>query len=278
MKNIIWILILLALLGGVYYLGTQREKFSVNNAESRAALERILGRQVIEKEILAILNEKWQDIQAKFPVRPLDPGTTTWRKPYDVRFIGNDTLEVSFKDYEDNINYAFLLYENGQFQTLEVFPVPEYYSSAEHQKLVDKYGDKNFIPSGYSDPYTYIYRKNYGFEIELPREFIPAERDAEGVEGLVISMPQDIELLYATNPSTWEKYNIPSFTYIKDQKIGETTFKIYKHDPSGKSYGYWFNWGNGVYEEFNVGYEFSGTDKVKLEELLRTFRFVGWSH
>lgn len=117
---------------------------------------------------------------------------------------------------------------------------------------------------------TYTY-KNHGFTIELPKGFIPHEEQSEGGPAVMISLPIG-GLAYVTNASFWEQYNITGYTYIKDQKIGDTIFKIYSA-PEGKLY--WFKRGN-------VGYEFSlfkfglTTDTVTFENLLKTFKFVGW--
>ncbi len=106
---------------------------------------------------------------------------------------------------------------------------------------------------------TYTYT-NHGFSIELPNGYIPTETEGEGGPGLFISLPKG-GVVY-TLVSNWEKYNLPSYTYVKDEQIGATKFKVYTY--SGLTF-YWLKQGN-------VGYEFSGDiDKKQLA----TFKFVG---
>lgn len=117
---------------------------------------------------------------------------------------------------------------------------------------------------------TYIYT-NHGFSIELPKGFIPKEEQSEGGPALMISLPTG-GLAYVSDASFWEKYNIPNYTYVTDKKIGNTTFKVYTAQGSNL---YWL-------KEGNIGYEFSvqkfgvTTDTTGLENLLKTFKFVGW--
>lgn len=117
---------------------------------------------------------------------------------------------------------------------------------------------------------TYTYT-NHGFSIELPKGFIPKEEQSEGGPALMISLPIG-GVAYVSDASFWEKYNISNYIYVKDQKIGDTTFKVYTAQGSNL---YWL-------KEGNVGYEFSvqkfgvTTDTTGLENLLKTFKFVGW--
>jgi hypothetical protein len=110
-------------------------------------------------------------------------------------------------------------------------------------------------------PETYTY-KNHGFTMQLPKGYIPEEIESEAGPSITIVFPNESYLSYVTNSKFWEEANIPVFTYIKDQKIGSTTFKVYTY--SGQTI-YWFKQGN-------VGYQFSGDVK-----LLETFKFVGWA-
>ena len=108
-----------------------------------------------------------------------------------------------------------------------------------------------------TDNYTY---KNHGFTIELPKGYIPHEEQAENGPVVVITLPNSSGINYIMNATFWNDY-INRQKYIKDEKIGGTTFKVYL---SGDVTIYYFRQGN-------VGYEFYG-DK----NLLETFRFVGW--
>jgi hypothetical protein len=103
---------------------------------------------------------------------------------------------------------------------------------------------------------------NHGFTMELPVGYTPNEMESEGGPAISITLPNTSHLSYVTDAAWWEQYNLPSYQYVKNEKIGVTTFKVYTY--SGKTY-YWFRQGN-------VGYEFFG-DK----NLLKTFTFVGWN-
>jgi hypothetical protein len=115
--------------------------------------------------------------------------------------------------------------------------------------------NKNIINQ--KDTYTYT---NHGFSILLPNGFTPTEEHLTTGPVISISMPVG-NLGYITDSSFWETSTIPSYTYIKEQKIGESTFKVYEY--MGATF-YWLKQGN-------VGYEFGGTDKVELENLIKTF-------
>jgi hypothetical protein len=112
---------------------------------------------------------------------------------------------------------------------------------------------------------TYVYSK-YGFSINLPKDFIPQEEKAKDSPAIIISLPTG-SLSYVTDASYWEKYNIPSFTFVEDKMIGETNFKHYTFG-GGKVNFYW-------YKNGNVGYSFAGTEKSEMDTLLKTFKFTG---
>jgi hypothetical protein len=103
---------------------------------------------------------------------------------------------------------------------------------------------------------------NHGFSIEVPKGFIPKETESEGGPSITISMSDNSAMVYVTDVLFWEKSNIPSFKYLREEKIGENTFKVYQYNNET------FYW----YKKGNVGYEFHG-DKKQLE----TFKFVGWN-
>lgn len=107
---------------------------------------------------------------------------------------------------------------------------------------------------------TYLYT-NHGFSIELPRGFVPVETQGEAGPGLHISLPGD-SIVYYGDIKFWKNYILPSYKYVKDEKIGETIFKVYGYDDH--SVLYW-------YERGNVGYELYGSKKS-----FETFKFVGW--
>lgn len=126
------------------------------------------------------------------------------------------------------------------------------------QKIVDTFQLKSTTAT------TYIYA-NHGFTIELPKGFVVKEEQAATGPAIMISLPTG-SLSYVTDASFWEKNSLASYKYIKSQKLGDHTFKIYTN--SGATY-YWFKQGN-------VGYQFGGTDTVSLEKIITTFKFVGW--
>ncbi len=131
-----------------------------------------------------------------------------------------------------------------------------YFFTDSKVKEVDVLDNKAVIDQ--DDTYTYA---NHGFTVLLPNKFVPKEEQLTTGPIISISMPVG-SLGYITDSSFWEKSTIPSYTYIKEQKIGESTFKVY--DYLGSTF-YWLKKGN-------VGYEFSGTDKAELENLIKTFR------
>lgn len=106
---------------------------------------------------------------------------------------------------------------------------------------------------------TYTYSK-YGFSIELPKGFVPQEQESEGGPAISINLPQG-GLSYISDATWWEKYNFQDFKYLRDEKIGNTTFKVYSYN---SDIHYWFKQGNS-------GYEFSGNVD---RELLETFKLV----
>lgn len=108
---------------------------------------------------------------------------------------------------------------------------------------------------------TYTYT-NHGFSIELPKGFVPDEQQSEGGPSISISVPNGT-LGYITDLAFWKKWNMSGYVYVRDQKVGETTFKIYR-TPSNML-EYWF-------EQGNVAYTFTGDP-----EQFKTFKFVGWA-
>lgn len=119
--------------------------------------------------------------------------------------------------------------------------------------------DNTFTINSASETYTY---KNHGFTIKLPKGYIPKEEQAEGGPAIMIKFPNNSGLNYITNATFWNDLIVREYKYIKDEKVGETTFKVYSF---GNATLYYFKQGN-------VAYEFYG-DK----EILKTFKFVGWN-
>jgi hypothetical protein len=103
---------------------------------------------------------------------------------------------------------------------------------------------------------------NHGFTMELPSGYIPNEMESEAGPATSITLPNASHLSYVVDATWWEQYSLSSYQYVKNEKIGVTTFKVYTH---GNQTFYW-------YKQGNVGYEFFG-DK----NLLKTFKFVGWN-
>lgn len=114
------------------------------------------------------------------------------------------------------------------------------------------------------DSDTYVYSRN-GFSIQLPKGFVPQEEQSQTGPALSVSLPVG-GLTYISNAPFWEQSNVPSYTYIKDQKFGDSIFKVYSYEGASV---YWLNKGNAGYE-FSV----SEADKVKLENLLKTFKIT----
>jgi len=111
------------------------------------------------------------------------------------------------------------------------------------------------------DTYTYT---NHGFSIELPKEFIVQEIKSETLPTISIELPDRKGwVIYISDAKLWEKNNnFPGqMSYLRDEKIGETTFKVYF---DGETV-YYFRQGN-------VAYLFNGNSR----EYMETFKFVGW--
>lgn len=113
---------------------------------------------------------------------------------------------------------------------------------------------------------TYKYF-NHGFTIEFPKGFVPQEIEGETGPTISIELPSKKGwLIYVSDATFWEKYNITGQTnYIRDEKIGSTTFKVYKYTGQNEEF-YWFRQGN-------VAYIFNGD----VREYMETFKFKGWS-
>lgn len=116
----------------------------------------------------------------------------------------------------------------------------------------------NLKPQDTKNTYTYT---NHGFSIELPKGFVPTETTGEGGPGIHISLPGD-SIVYYPDSSYWTKYVLPQYSYLKNEQIGNTLFKVYS---DGEFVIYW-------YQKGAVGYELHG-NKNSFE----TFKFVGWN-
>lgn len=119
-------------------------------------------------------------------------------------------------------------------------------------------------PSNSSTTYTY---SNHGFAIEFPRGYTPQEIAGETGPTTSIELPNKKSwLIYVSDATWWEKYNITGqTTYIRDEKIGATTFKVYKNTGHDEEF-YWYRQGN-------VAYIFNGDAR----EYMKTFKFTGWT-
>ncbi len=186
-------------------------------------------------------------------------GVTTYYFPIS----GNKTLLVTQ-------NHLQLLSNNVTPDVkAKVLSVPGAISSEESEIILARILS-TFKFTSTSNTYTY---KNHGFTIELPKGFTPQENpsDAGPYKTISITLPSG-HLLYVQDVANFEKYGSPEQTYTGEEKIGETVFKLYRTE-EGRTV-FWFQQGN-------VGYLFSseevGVVDYVLEELLKTFRFVGWA-
>lgn len=125
------------------------------------------------------------------------------------------------------------------------------------------------------DTYTYT---NHGFSIELPKGYVPKENIFSDRPMIEIYLPNG-NMTYYTDASFWgDSYSSSKdLTYVKDVKIGVTTFQLFKHVDSfgivAPEYSFWLKKGN-------IGYHFytfnNQTGDYGAKEL-ETFKFVGWS-
>lgn len=146
--------------------------------------------------------------------------------------------------------------------TLNVFDLSKNSSTLYYGPEVDQEITRSESESSVNEEVssTYMY-KNHGFIIELPKSYVVKENvSARGIR-TEINLPNSM-ITYVTDVSVWESNASKVFTYIGEEKIGITTFKVYQN---GESTIYWFKQGD-------VGYAFGG-DK----EELKTFKFVGWA-
>ncbi|MEK7228040.1 MAG: hypothetical protein AAB681_01645 [Patescibacteria group bacterium] len=151
---------------------------------------------------------------------------------------------------------------------LMVFALKEMRKNQDYYKenlgLKDSYqpsaGDTKYEKDNENSYSTYTYT-NHGFSIELPKGYVPHEEQSEGGPSSNITLPKG-NLVYITNLSFWKKYNMGDYIDLGSQKIGITTFKLYK---DGGVTIYWF-------EQGNIAYLYTG-DPAQLE----TFKFVGWA-
>lgn len=118
------------------------------------------------------------------------------------------------------------------------------------------------------DKNTYIYKK-HGFTIELPKGYVPNEYESEGGPYINIQLPQEGHLIYIANMDFWNKWALSDYSYLRDQKIGTTTFKVYtaKNSVSNQNETFY------LFSQGNVGFMFSGN----MVEYMKTFKFVGWN-
>ena len=155
------------------------------------------------------------------------------------------------KEYTEKNGYYIIAFYDKESGTTDAEILE---TKAVYQKIVDTFTLKTVTTQTY---------QNHGFTIELPVGSTPSELESESGPGYSINLTNSSHLTYVTDASWWEQYVLPSYTYVRDQKIGTTTFKVYTY--SGATF-YWFRQGN-------VAYEFSGN----VLTLLETFKFVGWN-
>lgn len=150
--------------------------------------------------------------------------------------------------------------------TLVIFDLSKNSSTLYYGPEVDQKITRSESESGTNEetPSTYIY-KNHGFTIELPKGYIPHEEQAEGGPAVMITLPNNSGISYLTDMNWWNKVDyFGDKKYLRDEKIGETLFKVYQEKDS-KVLTY-------SYLKGNVGYVFFGD-----VNLLKTFKFTGWT-
>lgn len=161
-------------------------------------------------------------------------------------------------DYKENGNCK--IYKECQYPILYIFDL-----SKNEYALYQ--GPERLLVTEEETPSkeTYIY-KNHGFTIELSKNRVPSEQPVAGIpyENMIYFGDGNI-LTYITDVSLRESQKekmLSNYNYLRDEKIGITTFKVYSYNGSTLYY----------FRQGNVGYEYIG-DK----ELLKTFKFVGWN-
>lgn len=153
--------------------------------------------------------DKWLKIESKDSDSfSATGGSYEWTVPKEICGVEVCTSLVSGENYKIKAILTGTI--NNQFQD-----------------IVSDESDNSFSIN--SDAKTYTY-KNHGFTIELPKGYIPHEEQAEGGPAIMISLPNSSGINYLTDTSWWNKVNY--FTsdkeYLRTEKIGETTFNVYK--------------------------------------------------
>lgn len=176
----------------------------------------------------------------------------------DAFWVNNDLFVVLGQSIGKKGFDHCQIYEECMSPNLYIFDLKnnKYISYQGPEKL---WVNENEEVSTTKDTYTY---RNHGFTIELPKGFVPEEREYNS--NYVISLPNNSNMLYITNASLWENNNL-SNKYIKNEKIGINNFKVYDN---GHVLNYYFRQGNVAYLLFSDSLDY---------KYINTFKFVGWN-
>lgn len=110
---------------------------------------------------------------------------------------------------------------------------------------------------------TKIY-SGHGFSIEIPIGYTPVEQESEGGPSVSINLGENNSMYYTSRYSWWEKYEIPAWKYIKEEKIGENIFKVYDSNNGYIIY---------LLKNGDEGYRYSG-DKNQLATFKLTEKII----
>lgn len=109
---------------------------------------------------------------------------------------------------------------------------------------------------------TYTYNK-FGISLELPKDFIPHEEQAEGGPTTIVSFPNNVVLSYYGQSSWYDDVVIKSYQLLKTEVINNYTYKVYGYDNH-----HFYSIKNN-----NQTYEFSGSDESVVKEFLKNVTY-----
>lgn len=125
---------------------------------------------------------------------------------------------------------------------------------------------------------TYLY-KNHGFEIELPKGFIPNETESEGGPYISMNLPDFGQLVYVTNVSFVK--NLGGYcaafagqgTYVGKEKFGTNSFDHWSCTNGNITVETY------VFEQGNIAYVFmpdNGPITESFRNVMETFKYIGF--
>lgn len=134
------------------------------------------------------------------------------------------------------------------------------------------------VSDNVSNSKTYIY-KNHGFQVELPKGFIPNETESEGGPYISMNLPDFGQLVYVTNVSFVK--NLGGYcaafagqgTYVGKEKFGTNSFDHWSCTNGNITVETY------VFEQGNIAYVFmpdNGPITESFRNVMETFKYIGF--